>query len=249
MADSSSSISKIITTSTTFIDKAVEFRHFMLLMSFLLALDSCLMIFFKKNLLQSFGSLTAPEVNAAGALIFLGIFAFLMALLFPVLRQIFLAVSIWINLQYPIKGKDTDINHDYRYLSSVREKVLIERDKLIIELLDKEDELRRVHQTNMNIGFGLVNIFAINYIVLGTDQVLTLTQTAVTLRDVMTGFWISALVNISLGTFAVFLLVIFFMSLIPETSDKIFLPESEEERAIRKEKEKKTQGLNGAYLG
>jgi hypothetical protein len=105
MADSSNSISKVITTSTTFIDKAVEFRHFMLLTSFLLALDSCLMIFFKKNLLQSFGSLSAPEVNAAGALVFLGIFAFLMAMLFPVLRYVLLGVTTWIKWQYPAKDK------------------------------------------------------------------------------------------------------------------------------------------------
>lgn len=65
MADSSISIGKVITTSTSFVDKAVEFRHFMLLISFLLALDSCLMIFYKKNLLQSFDHLSAPEVSVA----------------------------------------------------------------------------------------------------------------------------------------------------------------------------------------
>lgn len=247
MADSSTSIGKVITTSTTFIDKAVEFRHFMLLVSFLLALDSCLIIFYKKNLLQSFGSLSAPEVNAAGALVFLGIFAFLMALLFPVLRQILLIVTTWIKWQCPVKDKE--INHDYHYPSIVRHKALIERDKLIIELLDKEAEQSREHQANMNVGFGLVLMFVINYFMLGTGQVLTLTQAAVTLLDVMTGFWISALISISLGIFAVFLLVILGMSLTPETSDKIYLPESDEERTARKEKEMKLQGAKGVYLG
>jgi hypothetical protein len=247
MADSSNSISKVITTSTTFIDKAVEFRHFMLLTSFLLALDSCLMIFFKKNLLQSFGSLSAPEVNAAGALVFLGIFAFLMAMLFPVLRYVLLGVTTWIKWQYPAKDKKN--NHDYRYPSDARKKALIERDKLIIELLDKENEQRRDHQTNMNIGFGLVIMFLINYLFLGTDQVLTLTQTAVTLLDVMKGFWISALIHISLGTFTIFLVAVLAMSLKPETSDKIYLPESDEEKAMREETEKKMQGPNGVYLG
>lgn len=247
MADSSNSISKVITTSTTFIDKAVEFRHFMLLISFLLALDSCLMIFYKKNLLQSFGSFSAPEVNAAGALVFLGIFAFLMALLFPVLRQLFLAVTTWIKWRFP--SRDNQIDHDYRYPSSMRKRALIERDKLIIELLDKQDEQKRDHETNMNIGFGLVLSFAINYLVLGTGQVLTLTQTAATLLDASPGFWISALIRLAVGTFVVSLMVILAMSLTPEASDKIYLPESEEEKAARIEREKKMQSANGAYLG
>ncbi|WP_338585508.1 hypothetical protein [Pseudomonas sp. MAG733B] len=247
MADSSTSISKVITTSTTFIDKAVEFRHFMLLISFLLALDSCLMIFYQKNLVQSFGSLSAPEVNAAGALVFLGIFAFLMALLFPVLRQILLAVTTWIKWYCPTKGKQID--HDYSFPSIVRKKALIERDKLIIELLDKNEEHRRDHEINMNIGFGLVLMFAINYLVLGTDQVMTLSHTAVTLREASTGFWISALIQIALGTFTIFLMVILALSLTPEASDKIYLPESDEERAERKEREKKMQGADGVYLG
>lgn len=247
MADSSNSISKVITTSTTFIDKAVEFRHFMLLISFLLVLDSCLMIFFKKNLLQSFGSLNAPEVNVAGALVFLGIFAFLMALLFPVLRHLLLFVTTWIKWQYPSEQKLPD--PDYRYPSSVRSKALIERDKLIIELLDKEEGRRVDHQTNMNIGFGLVIMFVINFFILGTDQVLTLTQTAVTVLDVVTGFWMSALIKISLGTFTVFLMMILAMSLTPEASDKFYLPETDEEKSMRKEKEKKLQGASGSYLG
>jgi hypothetical protein len=101
----------------------------------------------------------------------------------------------------------------------------------------------------MNIGFGLVIMFLINYLSLGTDQVLTLTQTAVTLLDVMKGFWISALIHISLGTFTIFLVAVLAMSLKPETSDKIYLPESDEEKAMREETEKKMQGPNGVYLG
>ncbi|KAA0982672.1 hypothetical protein FQ192_31230 [Pseudomonas sp. ANT_J12] len=247
MADSSTSISKAITTSTTFVDKAVEFRHFMLLISFLLALDSCLMIFYKKNLLQSFGKLDAPEVNAGGALVFLGIFAFLMALFFPVLRQVLLAFTSWIKLLCRTKGKE--INHDFRDTSTARRKALIHRDKLIVELLDKQEAQRRDHETNMNIAFGLVFMFAINFLNLGTGEVLSLTQTAATLLDTITGFWASTLILMAFGTFNFFLLVILAMSLTPETSEKIYLPESDEEKAARIEREKKMRLPNGVYLG
>lgn len=247
MADSSTSISKAITTSATFVDKAVEFRHFMLLVSFLLALDSCLMIFYKKNLLQSFSRLDAPEVNAGGALVFLGIFAFLMALFFPVLRNVLLAFTTGIKLQLKINARET--KSDVRDTSTARRQALIDRDKLIIELLDKQEVQRRDHRTNMNIAFGLVLLFAFNFLNLGAGEVLSLTQTAATLLDTITGFWASTLILMAFGTFNFFLLVILVMSLTPETSNEIYLPESDAEKAARIERESKMQQPNGAYLG
>ncbi|TBU79355.1 hypothetical protein DNK06_13170 [Pseudomonas daroniae] len=246
MADSSISIGKVITTSTSFVDKAVEFRHFMLLISFLLALDSCLMIFYKKNLLQSFDHLSAPEVSVAGALVFLGIFAFLMALFFPVLRHVLLAVTTWIKYCYPTKNKERD--HDFRYPSTVRREALIERDKLIIELLEKQDEQKSSHETNMNIGFGLVIMFAVNYLILGTDQALTLAQTAATVPGIIAGFWISLSIQFVFGIFIIFLLVVLTMSLTPDTNEKFYLPESDMEKAARTERERKMKSSAGVHL-
>jgi len=51
VSDSSPSISKIVASSTSFVEKAVEFRHFMLFTSFILLLDACLVVFFDKNIL------------------------------------------------------------------------------------------------------------------------------------------------------------------------------------------------------
>ncbi|WP_263259011.1 hypothetical protein [Pseudomonas oryzihabitans] len=236
MADSNISIGKVISTSSNFVDKAVEFRHFMLLISFLLALDSCLMIFYKKNLLQSFDHLSAPEVSAPGALIFLGIFAFLMALFFPVLRHLLLAATTWIRFYYPIKEEGS--SNDFRYPSLARREALIKRDKLIIELLEKQEEQKVNHETNMNIGFGLAVMFAIDYSALGNDEILTLAQTAAALPDLISGFWISLLIRIAFGVFIIFLLVIFAMSLTPDTDQKLYLPEPNIETTMRTETEK-----------
>ncbi|MCS3467409.1 hypothetical protein M2401_001130 [Pseudomonas sp. JUb42] len=247
MSDPNSAIAKVITTSTTFVDKAVEFRHFMLLSSFILALDSCLVIFYQKNLLQSFGSLDSPEVNAAAALVFLGIFAFLMALFFPVLRHVSLFIVSMIRQQFsPTKE---DINHNLRDATIVRHKALIDRDKLIIDQLDKQEETKNDHRTNMNIGFGLVLMFVINMLVLGNDDLQSLTQTAQTLLYSLKGFWITALIRGTFGTFNLFLLAMFAMSLTPDTDDKFYLPESSEEMTARQEREKKMLSSKGHYLG
>jgi len=241
------SISKAITTSTTFVDKAIEFRHFMLLISFLLALDSSLMIFYKKNLLQSFGSLDAPEVNAAGALVFLGVFAILMALFFPVVRQILLLIVQLIAVRLPLPRPE--INHDVRSVYLVREKALIERDKLVIELLDKQQDQNSEHHTNMNIGFSLVIIFLVNYLVVGTDQLLSLTQTAVKLVDVIEGFWVSVLLMSVLATFACFLTAMLINSLTPPPPSRIYLPETDEEKNARFDRANRMVGYKGRHLG
>lgn len=247
MADPNPNISKAISTITTFVDKAVEFRHFMLLVSFLLALDSSLMIFYEKNLLQSFSRLDAPEVNAGGALVFLGIFAFLMALFFPVLRNVLLAFTTGIKLQLKINVRET--NPDICDSSTARRQAIIDRDKLIIELLDKQEAQRRDHRTNMNIAFGLVFMFAFNFHNPGAGEVRSLTQTAANILDTISGFWASTLILMAFGTFNFFLLVILVMSLTPETNDEIYLPESVAEKAARIERESKMQQPNGTYLG
>ncbi|MNC15378.1 hypothetical protein D3C75_631930 [compost metagenome] len=145
------------------------------------------------------------------------------------------------------EGKE--INHDFRDTSTARREALIHRDKLIIELLDKHEVQRRDHETNMNIAFGLALMFAVNFLNLGTSHVLSLTQTAATLPDTITGFWVNALIVTALITFTAFLLAILAMSLAPETSEKIYLPESDEEKAARLERAKKMKLPNGVYLG
>jgi hypothetical protein len=180
-------------------------------------------------------------------LVFLGIFAFLMALFFPVLRNVLLAFTTGIKLQLKINVRET--KPGVRDTSTARRQALIDRDKLIIELLDKQEAQRRDHRTNMNIAFGLVLLFAFNFLNLGAGEVLSLTQTAATLLDTITGFWASTLILMAFGTFNFFLLVILVMSLTPETCDEIYLPESDAEKAVRIERESKMQQPNGAYLG
>ncbi|MEE4626642.1 hypothetical protein V2L00_23345 [Pseudomonas alliivorans] len=246
MADSASGMSKVLTTTTTFIEKAIEFRHFMLIVSFLLALDSSLIIFYQKNLLESFLSLNAPEVDAAGALIFLGLFAFLMSLLFPAMRQLLLGLTRYLWVQMSVHLPRPRPDYDYEYTGYVRRRAITERDKLLMDLVYKQEEVTHDHNVNMNIGFAVVMLFVLNFWMLGTAQFMTLTQVAATLPDVVKGFWLTGLVYISYGVFLTFLSAIFWMSLNPERQNKMYLPESEAEKATRIEKQTARRKM---YLG
>lgn len=241
MADSASGMTKVLATTTTFIEKAVEFRHFMLIISFLLALDSCLVIFYNKNLLESFAKLNAPEVSVASALVFLGIFAFLMALLFPALRLFFIGVTRFISAYtrhyassiLPERSRD----NDYTFPSAVRAKAITERDKLLLDLVHKHEEEKHNHEVNMNIAFAMVVLFVMNSLILGTAQSMTLTQVAGTLPERINGFWLSAFIHVSYVGFGAFVTIVLGMSLKPDNMLKMYMPESDTEKDARIDKE------------
>ncbi|MEE4804625.1 hypothetical protein V2K66_18650 [Pseudomonas alliivorans] len=245
MADSASGMSKALATTTSFIEKAVELRHFMLLASFILALDSCLVVFFNKNLLGAFANLDAPEVNAGNAIVFLGFFAFMMTLLFPVLRQVLLIVPTYISSRWPAKDHMENVwAPDMLWASSAHRRALLERDKVVLELLEKKQMDENENVVTKNVGFAMIALFLFNHQVLGDGQTATLSQVAAALLDTSPGFWITVVIRLSLGIFSIFCAIMFFISLTPTPIEsKIYLPESEEERKAREQRENRRLGL------
>ncbi|CAM3117002.1 hypothetical protein PSFL111601_05495 [Pseudomonas floridensis] len=211
----------------------------MLLISFILALDSCLVIFYHKNLLGAFSKLDAPEVSGGNALVFLGLFAFLMTLLFPALRHMLLVIPTYISIRWPNRNHQQR-DPDLRWTSIVRKKALIERDKVMLEILEKKQAAHDEEMINMNIGFAMAMLLALNFLVLGDNQTITLSQTAAFLHDTLTGFWVSVLVKFCLGGVVIFCVLLVFQSLTPNADgDRIYLPESDEECKARLEEEAK----------
>ncbi|OUM06597.1 hypothetical protein BW686_16030 [Pseudomonas syringae] len=243
MADSTSGMSKALATTTSFIEKAIEMRHFMLLISFILALDSCLVVFYHKNLLGAFSKLDAPEVSGGNALVFLGLFAFLMTLLFPALRHLLLTITTYVSIRWPNKNNQ-HTHPNIRWVSTVREKALIDRDKVMLDILDKNQAAHDEDMINTNIGFAMAMLLALNFFVLGDDHTATLSQTAATLHTALKGFWVTALVKTSLGGIVLFCILLLVQALSPHVDgDRIYLPENEEERKARLEAEAKRLGV------
>ena len=233
MADSGSSISKIVASSTSFVEKAVEFRHFMLFTTFVLLLDSCLVIFFGKDLLSSFDSLNEPEVNAANAIVFLGIFFFSMALLFPALRQIIRLGIAWVCFKWFWSSESKNEYSDgWHYPSIKKDEALKNKDGFVLDIIAKHEEEAMNKHINLNVGFALVLVFAVNFLVIGSESLNTLTQQAALLLDKDFGFWINRLINAGIGVFVIFSVIMLGQSLNPVEEDKVYIPSDDRESDV-----------------
>lgn len=230
MADSGSSISKIVASSTSFVEKAVEFRHFMLFTAFVLLLDSCLVIFFGKDLLSSFDSLNEPEVNAANAIVFLGVFFFSMALLFPALRQIIRLGIAWVYFKWFWSSESkNEYGGGWHYPSIKKDEALKNKDGFVLDIIAKHEEETMNKHINLNVSFALVLVFAVNFLVIGSESLNTLTQQAALLLDKDFGFWINRLINAGIGVFVIFSVIMLGLSLNPVEEDKVYIPSDDRE--------------------
>ncbi|MCA5969027.1 MULTISPECIES: hypothetical protein [Pseudomonas] len=233
MADSASGMSKALATTTSFIEKAIEMRHFMLLISFILALDSCLVFFFQKNLLGAFAKLDAPEVSGGNALVFLGLFAFMMTLLFPTLRQLMLLPINYVSSKLQIRYEKFG-DPEMRFASVVRRQAIIDRDKVALDILEKRKSVKEDSETNMNIGFAMSMLLALNFLVLGDANTHTLTQIAQNLLESATVPSSKLFIKISFFLFWSFTAYILLEALKPKpVFDRVYWPESDEQRAAR----------------
>lgn len=224
MQDSGPSISKIVASSTSFVEKAVEFRHFMIFTSFVLLLDSCLAIFYGKNLLSSFRGLNEPEVNAANAIVFMSVFFFSMALFFPALRQVTRLGIAWIYFKWFWSSKRVELDKDWHYPSLIKNEALKNKDKIIFDMIEKHEEEVKNKHINLNVGFSLALLSAVNYFVLGGETVNTITQQARLLLYTDFGFWINRFLNAAIVVFFIFNLIMLCLSLHPIEEDKVYIP-------------------------
>lgn len=225
MSDLGSSISKIVASSTSFVEKAVEFRHFMLFSSFVLLLDSCLVIFFEKALLSSLKSLNDPEVNAANAIVFLGVFFFSMALFFPALRQTLrFGIACGYFKWFWSSETKSEYGGGWHYPSLKKDEALKDRDDFVLDIISKHEEEIKNKHVNLNVGFALVLLFAVNFLVIGNESSNTLTQQSALLLDKDFGFWINHLINAGVGVFIIFSFVMLCLSLNPVEEDKVYIP-------------------------
>lgn len=233
MSESNLSISKIVASSTSFVEKAVEFRHFMLFTSFILFLDSCLLIFFGKNILSSFANRNDPEVNAASAIIFLGVFFFSMAIFFPALRHIARTIVALIHYKWPSKSiKKSVLDNDWHYLSAIKYVALKNKDKVALDIIEKHELEIKNKNINLNIGFALSFLFTINYFVLGDDTIRSITQQAELLLDKDFGFWIDRIINAGIAVFIIFNLIMTILSLNPYEEDQVYMPLGNDDKHV-----------------
>ena len=205
----------------------------MLFTAFILLLDSCLVIFYEKDLLSSFKSLNEPEVNAANAIVFLGVFFLSMALFFPALRQLVRLGIAWIYFKwFWNSASKNEYGEGWHYPSLKKDDALKNKDEFVLDIIEKhEEELANKH-INLNVVFALVLLFGVNFFVIGGESLNSLTQHAAQLLYKDFGFWVNRIINAGIGVFVIFSLVMLGLSLNPIEEDKVYIPSGNRESDV-----------------
>lgn len=230
MADQSSGITRAVLSASTFVEKSAEFKYFLLFSSLVLLLDSCLVLFFRKNIFQSFVEFPAPELSVGGAVIFLALFSFLMAVFFRALRHILMFPSAYIYFRYLDSGDaPQSSSKDYSYSSLAERDALIEKDEFVYARIQDHKSERNSIEAHLNIGFGMCVLFLYNFLVLGDEEVHTLSQVLAFFLDADNGFWVNRFVNAVMGAYVLLVLFVLPLSLKPYDDGKVYLPKRDPE--------------------
>jgi len=232
MSDFSSIAGQFASSTTSFIEKSIEVKFFLILSSLVLLLDSCLVFFYGKNILDALKTVSSPEISIGGALIFMMLFSFLMSFVFLFLRKLlqFLIVLITSQEWFP-KGKKEDFGSDLKYLSLAERDALIKKDTFAYSRIQEYKQTEKATETNLTVGFGMSILFFYNYVILGSGSILTISQLASSQLQLDHGFWINRLISIVIGVYVLVSAGFFILALRPTDSDKIFLPDPPKDTA------------------
>ncbi len=228
MSDSSSVAHRVFSGVSTFIEKSTEFKFFLLLSSFILLLDSCLVLFYKANLLDAFSSTAAPEVSIGSAIVFFALFSFLMSVFFRLIRHLLqLAIALAaLKISWLRSKKRDHLGKAYKYPSVARTKALSEKDSFSYERIQEHMQEYVTAERNITIGFGMGLLFLGNIFVLGSDSVQTISQEFSSFLTTDHGFWVNRFANAVMGSYVILVAVLIFLALRTADESKVYLPDA-----------------------
>lgn len=223
MSEASSQVSKIASAASSFIEKATEFRFFLLLSSFIILTDNCLGVFYQKNIFQIENTWPIKELTVGGSFFLLGLYAFLMAVFFPALRVLLgmalVAVYHTTGLADVHKEKDKDL----KYPLLVMRDAIIDKDSFTLDLVRRHNEKAAETNKNLVLGFSLGALLAVNYLV-GSVTHPSFTLMVGTFVRTIEGFWPYVAVMALAWSFLFLVVTLSAMALNPNANDKMDLP-------------------------
>jgi len=230
MADGSSVADKVISGANSLIEKATELRFFLLLCSFILLLDSCLVFFYEKNLLSAFRAPTTADVSVGGAIVFVALFAFLMSVFFRGLRyaiQLGFALAVS-RIDWLQRRERDELGRAYKYPTLALAKAIVEKDSFTYSRIQEHLHAQESSEATLTIGFGMALLFLGNNFVLGSESVQTISQVFASFLAVDHGFWVNRIANAVMGSFLILVVVLFMLALRRTDEAKVYLPDAPE---------------------
>ncbi len=193
----------------------MEYKYFVLLLSFLFALDIFNLIVHNKNIIDM---LINDNIIKEISLLFITIYIFIMVLIFPSLRYIIR----WFYTYFKIDIDDYADNKDYKYLFIAKKEAIIKENDFLLSRIEKEENKNKEVEKELNIDFSLGLLIFIDYILNENSAVNTIYNFIQTMTGLL--YFICAFAG------AIFIAVVgfwFWVSLIPYKIEKIYLPDKE----------------------
>lgn len=208
--------------ASSILEKAVDIYYLLLLSSFVLLFDSALGIFYNVNILKIDGEWSTYEPAIGSSLLFLVAYIFTLSFVFPCIRQILkLLVTMAdsnLHFQHISQGKD------YDWPESVMKKAIIEKDKFLVDLVDRHNKERAELDKKLVLGLGVVMLIAVNYFLVGSYQNQSITQEIENYIIKMEPSFIKYLFKLIVFLYFVVIAVLSALSLRPDTYDKMYVP-------------------------
>lgn len=139
-------------TISSSLEKATQFRNFILLWSFIYALDSFFVLYYKANFLLVSEKITNYEMLPGAFLLFSAVFSFLMAIFFPVIRRIILS----------FRNAPRDKQDDEQYVYILKRDAYLNKDKFTLDEVNRHEYEMKELESDLNISFSLVCLVLIN---------------------------------------------------------------------------------------
>ena len=232
MVEPASSTGSDLKSVSTILEKASEFRYYLLIMAAILTLDNFLSFSYKKNILSLGSFFNTPELTLGNTIIYIALVTYLLALFFPVMRRIILILisSIYYFLEYKLSflPNKADSDRAYKYAPLVENKAILDRDEFDLKLVSEHNDIQRRIEGNLELGFAVATLLIFNFWILGEAGSPTVSQILITALSEPMGTAKKLIFYLFYGVFIIGISVVLFVSLNPVRNQKMYLPKSDD---------------------
>ena len=219
MSENTSTISNAIKSTTSSIEKSIEFKYLLVLGSFVLLLDNCLVVFYKKNIFDSFKSLSDPEVSIGNILFFMVLFSFLMSVFFKTLRRAILLLTL------PFSSTN-EYSDNFVSIDTAEKEAIMSKDDFTLSYIKEQQSAFESLETYLDICFGMIILSIFNFFILGNEKLITSTQFIYQIMDSDYNLWLNILSR-TLITAVGFFVLLLFLFCIRQPERIIYLPKDQ----------------------
>lgn len=228
MTEHASDSGKALSSASSLLEKAAEFRYYLLIMSAILTLDNTLFFLYQKNIFSLGKPTNTPEFTLGNTIGFIGLLSFLLALFFPILRRLLLFAIRFVYFEWIEHHRHIDLDRAYKYPLLIERQALIDRNDFDLDRVAKYNEDQQRMEGNLDLGFAVAILLACNFWVFGDASSHTISQLLASTFYQPMGLWKALIFYLLYSIFVVGIFVALLMSLNPVRDEKIYLPKADD---------------------